>query len=257
MEKLKSGFAVTKVGLINSAALAAAFDFDGTVTITNDVNAFTVTSSGTYNTGTALAVGDYVRLGAAATTAVTLTSNVYKVTAITGTTTKTVTLDRKVTEASGSYVTGSSYNQVIPSATAVAANYGLVIESNPVKFKPGLFKFQNVTFEVTLSDAFGSTLITNLTNPSKGIGTYKEVAEIEWELRNNQREAYHVASYPVAENLNAVSSKTYDMINVAFEDKNARTVSGYDYSFHGLVIATEDESSSTVHTQLKDILNIT
>ena len=47
------------------------------------------------------------------------------------------------------------------------------------------------------------------------------------------------------------------MISLDFENDNARTLDGKATSFHSLVIATEDESSSTIHTDLKDILNIT
>ena len=121
LEKTRSGTEVTKVGRINAAALSAGDDFDGTATVVNGTNTISVTSSGTYGTGSVVAVGDYIRLGATSTTAVVVaTSNIYKVTAISGTTTKVFTLDKKVTEASGSYVTGSNYTQVIPAATAAA-----------------------------------------------------------------------------------------------------------------------------------------
>jgi len=258
-EKLKSGVEVTRVGMINSAAVTAANGFKNTqdVTVVNGVAAVTCTTDVTYEAagGATLVVGDYLRIGSVGG-GTALTSNVYKVTAIDGV---VVSLDRKVTEASGTYtaVDGTSDIEVIPSATAVAADYGLSLQSRPVKFVPGKFKYQNITFEVTLSDAFGSTLITEDTAAAKGVGTYKEVAEMEWECRNNGRDAHHLSdSYPVTENLNADSAKTYDMIVVHFENKNARRLQGYDYSFFSLVIASEDESTATVHTDLKDILNI-
>jgi len=258
VEKQKSGVTVTNVGRINSAAVTAANGFKNTqtVAVVKGVAAVTCTTDVTYEAagGATLVVGDYLRIGSVGG-GTALTSNVYKVTAISGV---VVSLDAPVTEDSGTYtaVNGTSDIEVIPAATAAAANWGLMLSSEPVKFVPGLFKYQNVTFDVTLSDAFGSTLITEDTAPAKGIGTYKEVAEMEWELRNNGRDAHHVADYPVSENLNATSGKTYDMINVQFENKNARRLNGYDYSFFSLVIATEDESSSTIHTDLKDILNI-
>ena len=46
------------------------------------------------------------------------------------------------------------------------------------------------------------------------------------------------------------------MIVINFKDDNARTLNGYDYSFHSLVIASEVASSATVHSDLKDVFNI-
>lgn len=250
VEKAKSGVTVTNVGRISSAAVTQDNGFDNAVTVVKGVNAVTVATAITYDTGTAVVVGDYIRLGSVAG-GTALTSNTYKVTAINS---LVLTLDAPVLEASGTYAAGTFDAEVIPAASV--ANWGLMLSSEPVKFVPGLFNFQNVTFDVTLSDAFGATIITQATAPYKGIGTYKEVAQIEWELRNNQREAFHNASYPVQENLNAVSTATYDMITIELANDNARSLNGYDYSFHSLVIATANESVSTIHTDLKDIFNI-
>jgi len=255
IEKQKSGVEVTKVGLINSATAVTTNDFVGNCVVVNGVAALTVASSGQYATSTDVVVGDYVRLGATTATGITVSANIYRVTTISGSTTKIYTLDRPVVEPSGTYSTGTG-TEVVPKATAEAANWGITLESLPVKFIPGLFKFQNITFDVTIG-GFGATPVTELTVPYKGVGTYKEVAELEWELSGNRGEGYKVASYPVSQNLNATSGKTYDMISLDFENNNARTLDGVATSFHSLIIATEDESSSSVHTQLKDLLNIT
>lgn len=253
VEKQKSGTWVTKVGRINSSTVTAANDLVNDATVVQGTNFVTVSTAITWGAGaTTLVVGDYLRIGTIGG-GTALTNNVYKITAING---LVLTLDVEVLEASGTYAAATHDIEVLAAATAAAGNWGLMLQSQSVKFSPGLFKNQNVTFNVMLNDAFGSTIVTNATNASKGIGTYREVAEMEWELRNNQREAYHVASYPITETLNAVSGKTYDMIVVNFKDDNARTLNGYDLSFHTLVIASEDESSATVHTDLKDILNI-
>lgn len=252
VERAKSGVTVTKVGRISSSAVTAGNAVDNAVTVVKNVNAVTVATAATYATGTAVAVGDYLRIGSVGG-GTTLKSNVYKVTAVNS---LVLTLDAPIIEASGTYANGTADVEVIPSSAAKSGNWGLMLESEPVKFVPGLFKYQNVTFDVTLSDAFGSTLVTKDTAPNKGVGTYKDVAEMEWELRNNQREAYHVASYPVSETLNAVSTKTYDIINLSVVNDNARSINQRELSFHGLIIATEDESTSTVHTDLKDIFNI-
>lgn len=264
VEKQKSGITVTKAGRINSAAVTAANDFTGDTTVVKGSKVISIAESGNnndaavYGAGNAdLAVGDYVRIGTVGG-GTALTSQVYKVTALGGAKASavTATLDRAVLEASGTYAAATHDIEVIPAATAAAANWGLSFESEPVKFVPGLFKYQNVTFDITLSEAFGSTLITDSTLPYKGIGTYKEIAELEWELRGNRGEGYKVASYPVALNLNATSGKTYDVISLQFANDNATSLDGNVRSWHSLIIATEDESNSTVHTQLKHLLNI-
>jgi hypothetical protein len=261
-EKLKSGITVTKVGRINSAAVTAANDFTGDATVVIGTKTVSIAESGNnndagvYGAGNAdLAVGDYLRIGTVGG-ATALTSQVYKVVALSGakTTAIVATLDRPVLEASGTYAAATHDIEVIPSASV--ANWGLSFESAPVKFIPGLFKYQNVTFKLSLSEAFGNTLITDATLPTKGTGTYKEVAELEWELRGNRGEGYKVASYPVSQNLNATLGKTYAVISLDFANDNSKGLDGNVRSWHSLLIATETDSSSTVHTALKTVLNI-
>lgn len=263
LEKAKSGVTVTKVGRINSAAVTATNDFTGDTTVVIGTKTISIAEAGTSNdagvygsTPADLAVGDYVRIGSVGG-GTALTSQVYKVVALGGAKTSSIiaTLDRPVLEASGTYAAATHDIEVIPSASV--ANWGLTFESAPVKFVPGLFKYQNVTFDITLSDAFGSTLITDLAYPTKGVGTYKEVAEIEWELRGNRGEGYKVASYPVSQNLNATSGKTYDVISLDFANDDARGLDKNTRSWHSLIIFTEAEDDVTVHTDLKAVLNIT
>lgn len=263
-EKKKSGVRVTKVGRINSATVTAANDFTGDATVVQYSEVIAIAESGNnndaavYGSGnTDLAVGDYIRVGGVGA-GTALTSGVYKVLALSGAKTSTIyaTLDRPVLEASGTYAAATHDLEVIPAATAAAANWGIYFQSEPVKFNPGLFKYQNVTFKVTLSDAFGSTIVTETTTPSKGNGTYREVAEVEWELSGNRGEGYKVASFPVQKNLNATLGKTYDTISIDFYNDNAISLDRTANSYHSLIIYTEDESGSTVHTQLKDLLNI-
>lgn len=263
IEKMRSGRAVNQVGRINSATVAATNDFLGNATVVKGSKSFTVAESnakndaGVYATNSNLAVGDYVRIGSVSG-GTALTSNVYKVTAVSGIgkDVATITVDIPILEASGTYAAATSDIEVIPAATAAAANWGLMVKSLPVKFVPGLFKNQQVTFEVSLSEAFGNTLVTLNTAPSKGSGTYEEVAENEWFLSGNKGEPYRVADYPVSKNLNATSGKTYDTITLHYTNDNANDLNGKVHSWASLVIYTEDESASTVHTTLKDVFNI-
>lgn len=240
LEKAKSGVEVTKVERLSDAA---GVDASGAVTV------------GRYNTHVVFAVapnavvGDYIRIGSVGG-GTNLSHSVYKVTGVDG---NIVSLDKQVTSPDGTY--GIADVDIITGAAAAAGDFGIVLESSEVKFVPGLFKFQNVTFDVHLSEAFGTTPITELELPGKGSGTYEEVAEMEWELRNNQREAYHNASYPVSEPLNAVDGVEYDLIVIESVDANARAINQYELSFMSTIIAT-DNSAGTSYTQLKDVLGI-
>lgn len=264
IEKTRSGRAVNQVGRINSAAVTAANDFLGNATVVKGTKSFTVAESGAaddggvYNAAENLVVGDYVRIGSVGG-GTALTSNVYKVTAISGlgTALATVTVDIPILEASGTYAAATSDIEVIPAATAAAANWGLMIQSLAVKFVPGLFKNTQITFDVSLSEAFGSTLITKNTAATKGSGTYEEVAENEWFLKGNRGEPYRVADYPLSNTLNATSGKVYDTIFFSFLDKNSTDIDSEVLSFISVLIYTENEATSTVHTDLKDVLNIT
>jgi len=250
--KLVFTAAVAGTDFTNPTITNATVDLGGSVANTQvNVKAFEYAAA-----GATVAVGDYLRIGSVGG-GTALTSNVYKVKSVSGTTgTATVTLDIEVLEASGTYAAATSDIEVIPAATAAAADWGLMFQSEPVKFVPGLFKNQQVTFEVSLSEAFGSTLVTEATAPSKGSGTYEEVAEIEQFLIGNRGEPFRVASYPVSRNLNATSGKTYDTIVLSYTNNNSTDLDHDVKSWASLIIFTEVESASTVNTDLKTVFGI-
>lgn len=227
-----------KCGRINSATVTATNDFTGTLSVVNGSNVATVTLSGQYATNTDIVAGDYLRLGATSATAVALTSQVYKIVSFTGTTTKTLVLDRPVLEATADYATGTG-TEIIPAATAEAANWGLSFEAKALPFEPGLKKYAKLDFQVLLGDGFGSTPTTVATAASKGEGTYEQVAENEWFLSGNRGETYRVTDYPVNKVLNATAEKTYDAIVVEFTNDNATDISSKVLSFGSLLIYTE------------------
>lgn len=178
---------VTKA--ICNAALAAAFDFDETITVTKGSNQILLANDIDYNTGTDVVVGDYIRLGATATSAVALTSPVYKIVAIDG---LVLTLDQEVQSASGSYVTGSSYSQVIPNADGQAANWGVVMTAQPLPWNVSKKRYSKLRFQVQPSEEFGSTVVGNSANASEGTGTYEQVAELENFLMGFRGEQYEM-----------------------------------------------------------------
>jgi len=254
VEKARSGVEVTKVGRLNDSTVTAANAFDNDATVVNGSKNVTVSTNLQYNTGAGTAVvGDYVRMGSVGG-GTALTSSVYKIVAINST---TITLDAPVLEASGTYAAATADLEVIPSATAVAGSWGLFFESAPGKFEPGLFRYDKITFKVSLSEAFGSTPVTDLAVASKGTGTYRSVAETEWFLNGNRGETFRVAKYPVSgRTLNATVGKTYEAITLSFVNDNATSVDADVLSFITLLIYTEAESSSSVHTDLKTVFGI-
>lgn len=198
-----------------NVALAAAFDFDETITVTKGVNQILLATDIDYNTGTDVVVGDYIRLGATATTAVTLSSPVYKVIAING---LVLTLDQPVQSASGSYVTGSSYSQVITNAAGQAADWGIVLTGQPVAFSISKKRYAKVRLAVQANSAFGSTVKSVISSANEGTGTYEQVAELENFLQGFKGEQYEMGEPYLFDSSalrlasSAVAGGGYDMI---------------------------------------------
>ena len=221
--------------LIFTPTLADQYFADPVITNATGDQAGTVFTSFEYATNTDAVVGDYLRLGATSTTACALTSNIYKITAISG---NTMTLDIPVVEATATIAAGSAYNEVVPSATAIAAAWGLGFTAKALAFEVGMKKYAKLNFQVQLGEGFASTLLTTNTTATKGEGTYEQVAENEWFLKGNRGANYRVADWPVSNTLNATSGTTYDCINVDFTNDNATDISSKVLSFGSLLIYT-------------------
>lgn len=252
--EVAKGIDYIAVGRINSAAVTAGNALDNNATVVNRSNTVTVATAVNYATGTALAVGDYLRIGGVGA-GTALTSQVYKVTAINS---LVVTLDRPVLEASGTYATASDDIEVIPAANV--ANWGLSFKGKPLAFEAGLKAYRKVDFDVQLSEGFGTTPITVSTEASKGEGTYYQVAENEWLLKGNRGETYRVADYPLTNTLNAVSGQTYDTVVVSFTNNNSIQIDHEVKSYITLVfyVATDTAgtSGSTAYTNLKSVFGL-
>ncbi len=214
-----------KVEMLNSATVTAGNDFLGNSTVVNGASSFTNTESGAtgdggvYATSTAIVVGDYVRIGTVAG-GTALTSGVYKVTAISGVSTAlaTITVDRPIEAATGAYAAGTSDIEVIPAATAIAADYGIQLTGIARDFGVKKYKYSKVSFKVGLdtSESFGDTDVTYTTAMSLGVGTYEQVAQLEYELLGNSGNVYRGDFMYVAERADAVSGESYDMIGINF-----------------------------------------
>ena len=133
-------------------------------------------------------VGDYIRLGAPGGGA-TVASDVYKVVSISG---LNYTLDRAVGTASGSYATGTADADVITAAAGAAGNWGVVLTGTPLPFNKSKKRYAKCRFDVTLNEAFGSTVASNTANASEGKGTPEAVAQLEKFLNGFRAESYEM-----------------------------------------------------------------
>jgi hypothetical protein len=201
------------------------------------------------NAGAVLSVGGYLRFGTATT------DPVYKVTAI-DTVNEIITLNMPYQ--GDSEVVAEASAEYIASAAAASAAAGVKLTALPLTddFQAGVIRYDVTEFTIELKDEFGSTTLSELAAPSVGAGTYWEVAQNEWFLKGNRGEPFRVADYPVENVLEATSGKVYDQVTFSYVDKNARSIDSLVSSFGNVMIATEDESVSTVHTDLKTVLGL-
>lgn len=228
--------------LINNAGAAIT---GAPTSITVNKGSKTVAWTGTDPTN--IAAGDYIRIGGTAVTNVC-----YPVASI-DTAANTITLGYAYQGDSATVLIANV--EVIVAATAATADAGVKLTGQVMPFKAGKLKYAPVYFRFwKVGEGFGSTTVSEVTVPSKGKGTYKEVAEVEWFLRGNRGEAYRVADYPVDYTPDAISGKTYQQIVVAYKDLSTFTLDRDVASIGAVLIATENESASTVHTDLKTVL---
>jgi hypothetical protein len=207
--------------------LANDFVFDNSnfnMTVTKGAKQILAENTGpTYNTGTLLAVGDFLRIGTAAGAVgtVALLSDVYKVVSIVGT---VITLDREVWAASGTYVDNSGNITVIPASVGEAANWGIISSGTALPFDVKKKRYAKVRFDVTLNENFGSTAVTTITSASEGNGTYQQVAQLEKFLNGFRAEQYEMGE-PFLFNSDqdlladpAVTGSGYNQISLIFSN---------------------------------------
>lgn len=201
--------------LVCDEALAAAFDFDNTVTVTNGSKIISVATNLDYNTGGGtLAVGDYIRLSNdGGTTNVALTSELYKVVAINA---LEVTLDKAYLGTTGTLATGGSNNQVLTGAAVAGAQCGVKIQGRPLKWTLGKFNYRLSKFDVSLDD-FGTTPLVS-TAGTPGVGTYEQTAELEWFYRGNNGEYFRMGQPNIFPAIADVANEPYAVVVVSIEE---------------------------------------
>lgn len=186
-EKLQNGDQLVKFEVLSSGTSIATSG--GTISVVNGDATVNMLSTGTdggyYNAdGAMIAIGDYIRLGHATAT----TTPVYKVINVTGggAATAVVTLDRPFEGTTNATLAAASAGVMSAANAAAALYWGIACTGiDRSKFKAGVFNYEKVRFELQLQE-FGSTIVTNSTTPSEGIGYYKEIQELEWFFKGNR-----------------------------------------------------------------------
>jgi len=228
-----------QVELVCNVAHTATNAFDNNVTIVKGEKVVTCATNKQYASGTDLAVGDYVRFSAApSTTGALVTDGIYKVTELTSTTLFTV--DRPIEEESGTFTAALKGAVVLTAAQMASANLGIKLTGIARTFSLGKYRYSKVSFDVGLADddSFGDTAITYDTDMSLGHGTYYEIAELEWDLLGNKQDEYRGDFIWSAYKANALSTATYDKINlVYYEDHQTGGVGATPRRPKQLVIA--------------------
>lgn len=207
---------------ICNVAASATNDLTNNATVTRGSATFSVATALTYNgTSGTLAVGDYIRFSAALNGTLALTDSVYKVVSISG---LNVTVDRPITEPSGTWTDAGDGTQVIPAADGAAANWGVVLTGTSIPFNVRKKRYAKVRFDATLNEAFGSTQVVNNANAYEGAGTYESVAQLEAFTAGFMAESYEMGEpflFDADADLLADSAVTgggYDIISINFSD---------------------------------------
>lgn len=204
-----------KSELLSSVGVDVAYDFDATCTIVKGEKSVVVGTDLDYNgSGGTLVAGDYVRFSPADGTANILTDGIYKVITIDSTTTFTV--DRPIEHESEGYTTGSGYCQVLPAATANAADFGIKLTGIARAFSMPKNRYSKVSFQVGLDDGFGSTITAVSTAMSLGHGYFAQIAELEYDLLGNAGNPYNADFLWTPHKSDTESSGYYDQISLTY-----------------------------------------
>lgn len=202
----------------------------------------------TPNSTTALAAGAYLRVGTEET------DPVYKIASI-DTTADTLLLEDAY---QGESIELEDDEMLQVSATDVGAgDMGVKISALPISngLQPGIFRYDQIRFDIQLKDSFGDTKLTEVVAPTKGSGSYGEVAEIQWFLKGNRGEPWRQGNYPKTVVLDATPGVSYDMISFDYVDYNARTLDRQVGSFGSVLIAAET-GNQDLDGSLKTVLGI-
>lgn len=255
--KWKKRFAekVLQADAVTSSDVTATNDFLGDATVVKGVKAFTVAESvaeddgGVYATDTEIAVGDFVRIGAVGE-GTALTDPVYKVTAVANVSSAaaTITVDRPITNASGTYAAGTSDIEVIPAADI--GDMGIKFTGIALPTDAETRNYEKVRFELGIMGDFTiDTTVTYDTDPSEGNGTYGQIASLERQAAMNEGKAW-VQAYPTisyrsqADQIASADYPLYQVIIDFYDDDFKPLLGDTPKSYATVVIATPNATGA-------------
>ena len=174
-----------------------------------------------------------------------------------GTSTSTVTLSMPFQGASATLAAGTTYATQAGYYSVTPSNVGIKITGLVRRFRAGVWKYYKVRFVVTANKA-GATTITNSQAAYKGIGSGKEVQEIEWETVGNEgaflRTPAPGSPVPVLR-LNSKEASTYGIYNIQFFDQNGTGVVAAPVPSYKQLIIAVNRDGGAVGTSISDTTN--
>jgi hypothetical protein len=167
-----------------------------------------------------------------------------------------VTLTMPYEGASATIAAGTTYADA-GYLTSTPTLAGIKITGLVRRFRAGVWVYYKVRFVVTANKA-GTTNITNAQVAYKGIGSGKEIQEIEWETVGNEGAFLRTPApgSPVPYlRLNSSENSVYSVINLQFFDQNGTGVVAAPVpSYKQLIIAVNKDGGS-VGTSISDGTN--
>ena len=251
-EKLQNGDQLVKFEVLSSGTSVATSG--GTISVVNGDTTVNMLSTGAdggyYNAnGAMIAIGDYIRLGHATAT----TTPVYKVINVTGggANTAVVTLDRPFEGTTNATLAAASAGVMSAANAAAALYWGIVCTGiDRSKFKAGVFNYEKVRFELQLQE-FGSTIVTNSTTPSEGIGYYKEIQELEWFFKGNRfHSGLRLGTPPPTFTSDVSATTSYALFVIEYYDASYDGINATPKSPGSVIIAVPTDNYTATLTDI-------
>lgn len=167
-----------------------------------------------------------------------------------------VTLTMPYEGASATIAAGTTYADA-GYLTSTPTLAGIKISGLVRRFRAGVWVYYKVRFVVTAKNA-GTTNITNAQAAYKGIGSGKEVQEIEWETVGNEGAFLRTPApgSPVPYlRLNSSENSVYSIINLQFFDQNGTGVVAAPVPSYKQLIIAANRDGGSVGTSISDGTN--
>lgn len=164
-------------------------------------------------------IGQYVRIG---------TEKVYKIVAIPSTITVQLDCEWLGDDFSGNFT---------PLTVAADTKWGIGIITRDKYFEVGVYPFDAYQFQLFMSESFtANTIVTKVSEANLGNGSYKEIAQLEYEDTRSFAPSQPMDIRIKEEPLNADSTLLYDIVTIKLDNKAT-----------GHVITADIPKAMTIH----------